>query len=323
MPFSDDKPGFPTSLCLACSSSLPPKSSSDIFTTPCCRRPICSNCLSSNPRLRRYNPCLSCLGGVGVINAGLSRDLRNADVNVDGAVRDEDTFILGDDDDEVDASDADDGKSGGIETPPPAYPSSSPPSRSSAEPMSEPTSSVDKDMDAHTDSIQEGGPQKYHIARGDTLQGISFRFGVNGRELCRLNNLPPSTLTTTPHLLHTRVSLVLPPDTRPTKGGPPKLDQNTGARGVRQRAEKRMQLVTKEADWRVAKAYVALADDPDEEVACHIKCKEVGTLTAGQNSLEYRAVDHYLEDQEWEEEQRRQGRVLNANLPSIARRVVA
>ncbi|KAF8841787.1 hypothetical protein BDN67DRAFT_900700, partial [Paxillus ammoniavirescens] len=94
-------------LCLACSSSLPPKAQAgDIFLTPCCLRPICPSCLSSNPRLARYNPCLSCLGGAGVISASSSR--RNVlglsslskDVNIDGSIRDEDMFVLGDDEDD-------------------------------------------------------------------------------------------------------------------------------------------------------------------------------------------------------------------------------
>jgi len=75
-----------TSLCLVCSSSLPPsRSSTVIFTTNCCQRPICPSCIASNPRLARYDPCLACLVGVGVLTT-MSKD----------------TFILGDDDDDED-----------------------------------------------------------------------------------------------------------------------------------------------------------------------------------------------------------------------------
>src|SRR6202042_2257232 len=93
---------FGNTLCLACSSSLPPSKSSQIFTTNCCNRPICPACLSSNPRLARYDPCLACLGGVGAIFAGNSKgkQISGQNINVDGAVRDEDTFVLGDDEDE-------------------------------------------------------------------------------------------------------------------------------------------------------------------------------------------------------------------------------
>jgi hypothetical protein len=75
-------------LCLVCSSSLPPlRSSTLIFITNCCRRPICPSCITSNPRLARYDPCLACLVGVGVLTRSL-----------------DDTFILGDDDDDDDVS---------------------------------------------------------------------------------------------------------------------------------------------------------------------------------------------------------------------------
>src|SRR5262245_57588596 len=89
-------------LCLACSSSILPKASG-IFVTPCCGRRICPTCLSSNPRLSRYNPCLVCLGGVSVVsnNKGkewntAGREQRTTPQNIDGAVRDEDTFVVGD-----------------------------------------------------------------------------------------------------------------------------------------------------------------------------------------------------------------------------------
>ncbi|KAJ7773159.1 hypothetical protein B0H16DRAFT_1233858, partial [Mycena metata] len=97
-------------LCLACSSSLPPKPTEPIFTTRCCTRPICPSCISANPRLARYDPCLACLGGVGVVGAATASSsgswnatlVQQSSRNVDGAVRDEDTFVLvnGDEDDE-------------------------------------------------------------------------------------------------------------------------------------------------------------------------------------------------------------------------------
>ena len=116
-----------------------------------------------------------------------------------------------------------------------------------------------------------------------------------------MNNLPPSTLSTTPHLLHTRASIILPPSSKLPSTH--KVDREAEARRVRERAEKRLQMLTREVDWRVAKAYVSLADGPDEETAYSAKYKETGGI--GANTLEARAADQYLEDQEWEEEQRR------------------
>lgn len=116
---------------MACSSSLPPRlnvtaftphdkpggtishsrneSLSGVFTTRCCRRPICPTCLQTNPRLARYNPCLHCLGGADVLNSGdrvLSRSSlpsragQQDTMNLDGGLNHEDVFTLGDDEDD-------------------------------------------------------------------------------------------------------------------------------------------------------------------------------------------------------------------------------
>ena len=91
------------------------------------------------------------------------------------------------------------------------------------------------------------------------------------------------------------------------------------ARLARERAEKRLQTLTKEVDWRVAKAYVALADVPD--VNAGMKGKESalreGSGKSGNRdveadfTLEGRAVDQYLDDEEWEERERREGRTAS------------
>ncbi|KAG1835221.1 hypothetical protein EV424DRAFT_1524290 [Suillus variegatus] len=275
-----------TALCSTCSSCLPPKAAPDLFMTKCCARPICPTCISSNPRLRSYNPCLSCLGGVGVVSSAFLQNIRAANNHT---VQDEDIFILGDDEDDEDEAHELASVSPISGPPPPAYPSS--------------LSSLTYDTSAG--HAEDCIPSRYYINSRDTLQGIALRYGANGRELCRLNNLPPSTLSTTPHLLHTRTFIVLPPSTN-----------------SRSKAEKRLQMLTKEVDWRVAKAYVALADDPDEEATYGFKCKETGGI--GASTLEARAADQYLEDQEWEEEQRRAGKRISLKSLSLLRdKVVA
>ncbi|EIW57331.1 uncharacterized protein TRAVEDRAFT_105394, partial [Trametes versicolor FP-101664 SS1] len=94
-------------LCLACSASLPPhKVDSKIYLTQCCARPICPHCLSTNPRLARYNPCLRCLAGVNAVKtrpSAASSSQRHGDnaatrTNIDGSVRDEDIFVVEDED---------------------------------------------------------------------------------------------------------------------------------------------------------------------------------------------------------------------------------
>ncbi|KAJ7052593.1 hypothetical protein C8F01DRAFT_1261731 [Mycena amicta] len=256
-------------LCLACSSSL--LKGDNAFTTPCCQRPICASCVAGNPRLTRYNPCLACLGGIAVVGNYRTQ-------NIDGAVRDDDTFVVGDDDD--DNSNEDEPNA---ELSPESYP------------------------------VERPAPDKYYIKRADTLQGIALRFKVDGRLLCQLNNLPPSTLNTTPHLLHTRTFLVIPPsahthlqpcETRPNSDE----ERAREVRRIRERAEKRLQTLTKEVDWRVAKAYITLvADDPASADEFALKQKELGA-TSSSTTLEAMAADQYLDDLEWEAEQLRLGR---------------
>jgi hypothetical protein len=162
-----------TALCLACSSSLPPKSSHPIFTTTCCSRPICPSCITANPRLAQYDPCLACLGGVAVVGSGRVRtdtqqELKPTTRNVN---RDEETFVIGDDEFEDD----DDVQPSGLDTP--AAPKSNANLPSPAE--SAPTPSP---------------PAKYYIKRGDTLQGISLRFGLDVSTFCApIHNAKPSS----------------------------------------------------------------------------------------------------------------------------------
>ncbi|KAG2347956.1 hypothetical protein BDR05DRAFT_875990 [Suillus weaverae] len=304
-----------TALCLTCSSCLPPKSDADLFMTECCARPICPTCITSNPRLRSYNPCLSCLGGVGVVSSSFARNIRTAN---NDTIRDEDIFILGDDEDDED--DAHELASVSLISEPAS--SAYPLAFSSSSSLTSGSTLVKQTSDAsagHAEVVvtdEQCIPSRYYINSRDTLQGIALRYGANGRELCRLNNLPPSTLSTTPHLLHTRTFIILPPSAKPlsvTRDS----DSDAGARRVREKAEKRVQMLTKEVDWRVAKAYVALADDPDEEAVYGFKYKETGGI--GASTLEARAADQYLEDQEWEEEQRRTGKRISVKSLSLLR----
>jgi len=133
-------------------------------------------------------------------------------------------------------------------------------------------------------------------------------------ELCRLNNLPTTTLSTTPNILHTRTTILLSPVSKPTPEDPALVE----ARRV-ERAERRLQMVTKEVDWRVAKAYVAIAQDsgpsgvsgkekPDNYEG-RLKVPVSDSEGSSQKgALESGAIDRYLDDTEWEEEERKEGR---------------
>ncbi|KAI0635686.1 hypothetical protein C8Q77DRAFT_1155458 [Trametes polyzona] len=300
------------SLCLACSASLPPrKDDTKVHYTQCCSRPICPHCVSTNPRLARYNPCLRCLAGVNAVSAksppGSSSAIRGAGIpNVDGAVRDEDIFVVDDEDSESDTDSEQFGPAIGENT------ANKTPNVSTS-PL--PPSTDDVQRAANGSS----GIPKYFIRPEDTLLGICLKLGIDGRVLCRLNNLPVSTLRTTPHLLHTRSFIILPP----TASSPPPLspaeqaaDEERRAKLARERAETRFQALTKETDRDVAKAYVALADIPDGKERDFKEYEDAGLRKrrvrsvddVGEGSLEGRATDHYFDDEEWEARERADGR---------------
>ena len=143
-----------------------------------------------------------------------------------------------------------------------------------------------------------------------------------------MNDLPPSTLRTTPHLLHTRTFLTLPPTPKALSiASSPSHDSlndvTYDARRAREKAEKRLQTLTKEVDWRVAKAYVAVAEygndeqnEPGKGEVSEVKQPEkkiVATdpFTGAESSLEARAIDRYLDDDVWEAQERQAGRKVS------------
>ena len=190
-----------TTLCLACSSSLPPsKTTNDpstaIYITKCCHRPICPSCVSSNPRLSRYDPCLFCLGGVdlvGMNGPGSSQSHRFMnipipDVNINGEVRDQDTFILGDDDDDDDEDEENEAERLEFSATGAASISSPPHYESIIDPWKEEspheTATLTSNSISQVEelSLPKPGntiPYRYYINRSDTLQGLSLRFGID------------------------------------------------------------------------------------------------------------------------------------------------
>lgn len=55
-----------------------------------------------------------------------------------------------------------------------------------------------------------GLTRQYWLRPNDTLMSLSLRFRVSATALCKLNELPLSTATSTPHLIHTRKFLLIP-----------------------------------------------------------------------------------------------------------------
>jgi hypothetical protein len=195
-------------LCLACSSSLPPRlwkrtqqgvqtghtssgggrdDSELLFLTRCCGRPICPSCLTANPRLARYNPCLACLGGAGAVGTEKRQGQHPVVSNIDGAVRDEDVFVVGDEDEEDE-----DGTTQIYDGEAATTPGIIPPPSKGAGPQqldikAGPYAGPDK-RDEPTDSNQ-GSPGRYYIRPDDTLLGISLRLGI---DVSATTGLPPS-----------------------------------------------------------------------------------------------------------------------------------
>ena len=148
-------------LCLICCSSPSPKGGSPAHTTVCCSRPICADCIQRTPRLRDYNPCLSCLAGVNAVRRVESR-------SADGVIRstpeteqrrrEQEMFVLGDSDDDDES---------------PARPVSAEDSPTTA-PAQQPQLTA-----AATAAAASDKSSTYWLQRGDTLQGLAFRFRVS------------------------------------------------------------------------------------------------------------------------------------------------
>ena len=111
-----------------------------------------------------------------------------ADVNINGEVRDQDTFILGDDEDEGEdeeneevESSAGDGAAS-ISSPPPLYESIVDPWKEESPPHETATLTSDSFSQAEEPSFPKPDntrPYRYYINRSDTLQGLSLRFGID------------------------------------------------------------------------------------------------------------------------------------------------
>ena len=246
--------------------------------------------------------------------------------NVDGAVRDEDVFVLGDEDEDEDRdSKVHDGEAASVPGMVSSLSGGTGPLQvdiGDNRPRADPD-----ERDEATDSDQ-GNAGTYYIRPDDTLFGISLRLGVDvsattspalpfehstahqGRTLCKLNDLPPSTLRTTPHLLHTRTFLVLPQSHSQQRHATSDVAPEEEARRTRERAQVAFQQVTKEMDDGIAQAYVALAEDGDSEsdfASLKAEGEKKESRRVGR-TIEERALDRYLDDDEWERQERAEGR---------------
>jgi hypothetical protein len=115
-------------------------------------------------------------------------------------------------------------------------------------------------------------------------------------------------------LLHTRTFLVLP-QSHPQQHVTDTNDVSPEAEAQRERtrAQVALQRVTKEADDGIAQAYVAIAAEDSESGSDVFPLKAEGekekvSVRVVGRTIEERAVDRYLDDDEWERRERDAGR---------------
>ncbi|CDS01375.1 hypothetical protein, partial [Sporisorium scitamineum] len=131
-------------------------------------------------------------------------------------------------------------------------------------------------------SRNDGSTRQYWLRKTDTLQSISIRFAVSTNELCLLNSLPRTVLSSSPHLLHTRSFILIPahavekqlasnPELAHSLKGPPRKSAQEKTSTARRTAEARFRATLAKtggggggetpADEKAARAYVGLAED--------------------------------------------------------------
>ncbi|RXK38864.1 hypothetical protein M231_03813 [Tremella mesenterica] len=266
------------SLCQTCSSELSP--TSNHYLTPCCSSPICTPCLIRHPRLKSYVPCLRCGPTSTNVSSSISatrlnsRSISPLPLNGTGEVM----FEFQDDLPSYDL----------------AVTTSSSKSLSHNQ---DPGQVGDRNNSGHLGKVQDAKDRQgrigkvgeeersdcedvngfgkreekemveviHQLKRDDTVLSIARKYAADPHEILSLNSLPPSTLSTHPHLLRTRKQLII------SRRLVPILSKNHSKfRSSAELAEetkrqkdkemKRFQLITKELDPAVGKAYLSLAE---------------------------------------------------------------
>ena len=133
--------------------------------------------------MARYNPCLACLGGVGAVGTEKPQGQHPVASNVDGAVRDEDVFVVGDEDEDEDVAskiyDGETVRAPGLDSSPSE---GAPLQRDVGD--NRPCTDLDKPAEP-----ADSTPGRYFIRPDDTLLGISLRLGV---DVSATTSPPPS-----------------------------------------------------------------------------------------------------------------------------------
>ncbi|GAA6000180.1 hypothetical protein JCM10207_007892 [Rhodosporidiobolus poonsookiae] len=202
-------------------------------------------------------------------------------------------FVLGDD------SDDEDGEKEPL-TPPPEVEWGEPPAYEG--------DGVERKMDAKVEREQS---TLHYIKPEETLAGLALQYQVPGHLLCTMNKLPVSTLSTTPHLLHTLPFLLLPPGSRPSTSTEPLLPAPLERRRL---VVRRFQMATKCAESAMAQAYVDAVFKAREDEARFVgeNRRARGETDADVEPREggelEEAVEAYQRDERWEREQAAMGK---------------
>ncbi|OCF39223.1 hypothetical protein I317_06992 [Kwoniella heveanensis CBS 569] len=345
-----------TVFCQTCSSEQTSSSIKQAYITPCCSSPICQRCVTLNPRLREYVPCLKCgdprtseLSGSGIGSGAAAGRRLQAIIGAQGG---EVVFEIGEDEDEDIVHDPD-----AVSNAPPKYEDigyqGSSGYRAQAHPRSTSRSSLDRDTSSSRGSAHDGqqipsedfreeaqnarkddnassSPQetpneadaqhpdrseaekeretvevRHTVLKSDNLLAIARRYAADPHDLLTLNNLPPTTLSTNPRLLHTRKSIIISRRTVARDRDASSKDlqvQNTVTTGSeideareKEKSLKRFQLITKSLEPGVGEAYLSLAQLDDEHDQNHEQ--EQGLFNDGSYGTKYenvrrRQIDH-------------------------------
>ncbi|GAA6028121.1 hypothetical protein JCM8097_001880 [Rhodosporidiobolus ruineniae] len=314
-------------LCVACCATLSSSSSSSSLneklptssekpdlppTSFACGHAVCGACQRKNRRLAQA--CVLCSTVEDVLGSSSSSASATRPASAASSGRppaykaahappaqEEGDFVLGGDSDDEDEDEA--------KTPPP------PPEEEEGEwgdepPAYEEDGVLRREGDEKKDVERESGTLHY-LKPEETLAGLALRYGVPGHVLCTLNKLPISTLSTTPHLLHTLPFLLLPPNSRPSTSSTPILPPPLERKRL---IVRRFQMATKCSDWAMSQAYVDQVFKAREEEARFVRENHVARGGSGEG-VEVReggeleeAVEAFQRDERWEREQQERGK---------------
>ncbi|GAA5855877.1 hypothetical protein JCM8547_000398 [Rhodosporidiobolus lusitaniae] len=292
-------------LCVACCATLDtprPTSSEKVEAPPTsfsCGHAVCGACVRKRPSLGRS--CIACSTVDDVLGRPVSSSSSkkgsstaaplslNNPSNAPPAYGDDDFVLGGDSDDEDDEP-------------------KTPPSSLSVEQEERPPLYEEDGTTPQLDEKRKDQQTTLHYIRPEeTLAGLAMRYGVEGHVLCTLNKLPISTLSTTPHLLHTLPFLLLPPGSRTSTSTSPILPAPLERRRL---IVRRFQVATKCADWALAQAYCDQVFKAREEEARFVNenrraRREVGEEVKAREGGELEeAVEAFEKDERWEREQK-------------------